>query len=147
MTTESQITRTEEIEIICEPREPMTAEKVKDLLEDAGHETRRYSGRAMYGRQCLAVVTDAEAADVVVDAMERCAMGGDAESVVELARFLHGSRTDSMGRGTVIYWPNIDWADCGAEEEEDDCDDGGFRHTGEHDSVRSSGREDFHSDG
>jgi hypothetical protein len=112
MTTESQTTRTEHIEI--------TAEKVKDLLEDAGHETRSYSGRAMYGRQCLAVVTDDEAADVVVDAMERCAMGGDVESVVELARFLHGSRTDSMGRGTVIYWPNIDWADCGAEEEEED---------------------------
>jgi hypothetical protein len=143
MTTESQITRTEHVDISCDPREPMTEERVRGLFEDAQYEPRSYSGRCMYGENCLAVTTDSasEAATVILDVVQACAENGTAEDVLELVAMLRGSRTDSMGRGVVVYWPDIKWADCG------DDDDGGFRHTGEHDGDPSSGREDFHSDG
>lgn len=153
MTTEAQQTRTEEIEIASDlPREPITAARVRELFEDAQYEPRRYSGRCMYGRECLSVTTDSasESVTVVLDVVQACAENGTSEDVVELVDMLRGSRTDSMGRGVVVYWPDISWAECGGEEEEEeeeDCDDGGFRHTGEHDRAPSSGREDFHSDG
>jgi hypothetical protein len=124
----------------------MNAARLHSLLEDAGYEPRPYSGRCMYGDVCLAVETDAASgsAKVVLDAVQACAENGTVEEVQDLVELLRNSRSDSMGRGTVIYWPNIAWADCGADEEEDHGDDdGGFRHTGEEDRAPSSGREDF----
>jgi hypothetical protein len=157
MTTEAQITRTEHIEIVAgtmytrvddPPREPVTDERVRELFEDAQYETRSYSGRCMYGENCLAVYTDSasEAVTVILDVVQACAENGSAEDVLELVAKLRGSRTDSMGRSVVVYWPDISWADCGGdgtdeEEEDHDCE-------GPHCCTPgASDREDFHSDG
>lgn len=145
MTTEAQITRTEHIEITCDRPEPMTAERVRELFEDAQYEPRAYSGRCMHGDHCLAVTTDSpsEAAKVVLDVVQACAENGTAHDVMELVDFLRGSRTDSMGRGSVVYWPDISWADCGTEDEDEDNPD-----DPEQAGVPVRGdREDFHSDG
>jgi hypothetical protein len=128
MTTEAQITRTEHITIEPMPaRQGMTGERVRELFEDAQCEPRAYSGRAMYGEHCLAVTTDSpsEAVTVVLDVVQACAENGTAEDVVELVNMLRGSRTDSMGRGAVVYWPDIPWADCGGDgTDEDEGTDG-----------------------
>jgi hypothetical protein len=150
MTTDAQITRTEHIEIaeiitvagveytrVADPLpEPMSSERVRDLFEDAQYETRAYSGRAMYGEHCLAVTTDSpsEAATVILDVVQACAENGTVEEVLELVSMLRGSRTDSMGRGCVVYWPDIKVAD---ESEEEEYESRGGR----------GDREDFHSDG
>lgn len=72
---------------------------LREALEDAGYEPRAYSGRAMFGKQCVSVVLDSE---------------GD---IWNVARNLDANtnvpapRTDSMGRGIVIYWPSAIWRD------------------------------------
>lgn len=51
-----------------------------------------YSGRAMYGRTCCAIVGPAAAAII--------------EAAAEVG--IKGAVTDSMGRQAVVYWPGID---------------------------------------
>ena len=36
----------------------MTSKQLKDIIEMAGYETRSYSGRGMYGKECLAFTVD-----------------------------------------------------------------------------------------
>lgn len=144
MTTDAQITRTEHISITVagyarvddQPRGPMTDERIRELFDDAQYDIRAYSGRCMYGEHCLAVTTDSasEAATVVLDVVQACAENGTAEDVLELVSRLRGSRTDSMGRSVVVYWPDIKMADAEPEEEE-------------YESAGRGDREDFHSDG
>jgi len=119
------------METVCDKavsREPVTAERVRELFEDAQYEAFAYSGRGMYGDRCLAVTTDSPggAAQAVLDVVQACAENGAAEDVLELVRLLRGSRTDSMGRDTVVYWPGLSWEECGdgtAEDEEGDDHD------------------------
>lgn len=66
----------------------MKPEKLISLIEASGREARSYSGRAMYGKECVSVY------------LER----GDSDS--DLPR---GARSDCLGRGTVWYWPNVAW--------------------------------------
>lgn len=128
MKTEAQITRTEHAEITSDaPREALTPERLRELFEDAQHMPHAYSGRGMYGEVCLAVTTDSasEAATVILDVVQAAAKNGTTEDVIEVIDMLRGSRTDSMGRGVVVYWPDIRWADCGeAEDREEDEEDG-----------------------
>lgn len=152
MTTEAQQTRTEEITIESDlPREPITPERVRELFEDAQYGAHGYSGRAMYGDVCLAVTTDSpsEAVTVILDVIQACAENGTAEDVVELVNMLRGSRTDSMGRGVVVYWPDISWAECGGDGTDEDEGTEPDNEDEYLDSVRGprSDREDFHSDG
>ncbi len=157
MTTEAQITRTEEIEITCDPppREPMTLARVRELFEDAQYAPWGYEGRGMRGEKCLAVTTDSasESVTVILDVIQACAENGDAEDVSELVNLLRGSRSDSFGRSSVVvYWPDSAWADCGGDGTDEDEGCGTEPDNGDEylDSVRGGSRgdrEDFHSDG
>jgi hypothetical protein len=83
-----------------------------------------YSGRGMFGDSCLAVTIDRDGINeyelmgrVVEAAAQHGADKADnehefsGESVNEaiepVVTALHGTRTDSMGLGIVIYWPHI----------------------------------------
>lgn len=68
-----------------------------DLDEDA---IRNYSGRAMYGADCFGLVVDnlGQAFDFLLALIEQ---GEHAEDWARTAR------QDSMGLGTVIYWPSV----------------------------------------
>lgn len=61
-----------------------------------------YSGRNMYGRSCFGIVAD------------------DPAEVIELAAIvgIRGAQTDSMGRSTIVYWPDFKCAN--AEEYSDE---------------------------
>jgi hypothetical protein len=79
------------------------------LLEDAGLTPRSYSGRGMYGKECLGVDTDrsemrvaAELIRAVIETKEEFD-----DSLYELAGILEDTQTDSMGMGIIMYWPNI----------------------------------------
>lgn len=56
-----------------------------------GEVYRHYSGRAMYGSQCLGVVCP-----YASEAIEAAARRG-----------ITGARTDSMGRDYIVYWPAL----------------------------------------
>lgn len=101
----------------------------KEILENGGREVYSYSGRGMYGRNCLGFYADGsiaqEMAQLSTDIVNYCydiLEGNDAEEMLDsIERFLDlmaEAKTDNMGQGTVIYFPNIEW-----EEDEDDEDD------------------------
>ena len=67
-----------------------------DALEDAFYEPVAYSGRGMYGKECVS-------------------LKGDDLSLWDVARslpedmYVSEPRTDSLGLGIVIYWPQYEW--------------------------------------
>lgn len=80
-----------------------------EALTDAGYEPRKYSGRAMFGRQCLAVHCDGGAAFAFQLCSALLENGEDMDSVRDVVDALADPSEDSMGRGGVIYWSAIPW--------------------------------------
>ncbi|CPT67019.1 hypothetical protein D2E51_17815 [Mycobacteroides abscessus] len=68
-----------------------------------------YSGRAMYGRECLAVVLDDSSFTPAVTAELAYVLADTDDDVAELVDRIWSlpTYTDNMGHRTVIYWPNI----------------------------------------
>ena len=61
-----------------------------------------YSGRGMYGRQCLSVVMQGETPfALLAEIVEGC------DDVTEAGELLRTARVDDMGLGHVVYWPGI----------------------------------------
>src|ERR1019366_838709 len=87
------------------------------LIEEAGYETRSYSGRGMYGKTCLGV--DLEGGNLgrlLGDLVEMTATSdapGDAVEIV--AEGLRSMQTDSMGRGMIVYFEEVAYTDESAE--------------------------------
>lgn len=119
---------------------------MKSLIErfrDAGLEPRSYSGRAMYGKQCVGVSGDrSELENAIKDIINDCLQeafdrGAEEESISneeemtqkelevneyasldELQEFvgkLLNYKQDQLGLGMIYYWPSIEW-----EEEEEE---------------------------
>lgn len=84
----------------------MKFESLVSKIVDAGYEPRSYSGRFMYGKDCLGV--DLPDASCLVE------LGGCPKPTL-----------DSMGRGIIAYWPSIAWQEVTGWEEvvEEDQDD------------------------
>jgi len=79
-----------------------TGEEVMHALEAAEAEARDdYSGRCMYGAKCPAFECETDSA--MVRTFLRVA-AENPELAAELARDM---KTDSMGRGMVVYFPSI----------------------------------------
>jgi hypothetical protein len=78
------------------------AEVIRSRVEDEGFSVGAYSGRGMFGRECVSV-------DVGQD---------DHMSHEDLiaAVGVQGAKVDSLGRGVVVYWPRVTWP---SEWEED----------------------------
>ena len=93
----------------------MDAETLKRFIEDAGYETRSYSGRCMYGKSCIGFVTsDSEfyvGAAIVANIEDEC-------DRFDLCEVFHHAKVDSMGRDIIIYFPNIPYEEKYEEEEE-----------------------------
>ncbi len=66
----------------------LTAKTLIARIRKSGRKARSYSGRYMYGRHCVGVDLDRHDA------------GG------ELPK---GANTDSMGLGSIWYWPAVAW--------------------------------------
>lgn len=111
-----------------------TSAVVKALREAcAEHDlklTTTYSGRAMYGKQCIGFITDrycdrgafCSVFGALQDLKDHAdSMGGDLEEQVEelFEAIASGtSKEDSMGLGQIIYFPMIEAPDAEEEEEE-----------------------------
>lgn len=77
-----------------------------DAIYDAGFDVRSYSGRCMYGDKCVAFVVDGNVLGAVANIVVAADDNGDA-----VADAFNESRMDSMGRGTIVYFPLIAWDD------------------------------------
>ena len=79
----------------------LTAESIAEAIEDAGFEpVTDYSGRFMYGKECPGFSSDSISEVFLM-------FTTIAEENPELAHAMaKGAKTDSMGRGMIVYWPN-----------------------------------------
>lgn len=117
----------------------MEFDKIRDLFEDAGYESYSYSGRAMYGAQCLAVTCESptrcvlEVVQTFVSSFDDDDTAGLQDKLDDLVSSLKDAREDSMGRRTVLYFPGIAWEDDEPGEGESDED------------VEGIGEEEAHS--
>ena len=83
---------------------------LEQIFRNAGLKVRSYSGRAMYGKYCLAVTTD-DLGDLLAT------IAADPKSR-DFVHDLRGVREDSMGRGVVYYFPNIPMAEWSSDDDE-----------------------------
>jgi hypothetical protein len=93
---------------------------------DLASEMRSYSGRCMYGKDCLALSGDFNY--IISNLMATALYEGEhftPSDKDEIISALSAVRSDSMGRGTVVYFPTVEFVaeeDAEAEEEESDED-------------------------
>ena len=87
-----------------------------DAIEAAGFRPRSYSGRFMYGKQCLAVALNSPS-DLFGIGME---VGSQHPEGWNPDREL---RTDSLGSGIIAYWPDIDLPEGFRDEDDEDEDE------------------------
>ena len=88
----------------------MTIEQFTDYLESAGADIRTdYSGRAMFGDTCIGfdVENTSDALQIIAEATLHADKAYNGEDFVKTLR---GVRTDSMGRGMIYYFPNMQTA-------------------------------------
>lgn len=86
-----------------------------DLAEQHDGEVRSYSGRGMYGEQCLGITIDG---DLIGFAMWLAACLTE-EGHFDLAESLAAQAcTDSLGRGSILYFPRTASPDEIAEEDD-----------------------------
>lgn len=101
----------------------MNADRLIDLIEDAGYTARSYSGRGMYGRCCVGieVPSDVSVFSVAIELALICE-DGEVRNLSDLS-----PREDSLGLDTILYFPHIEWpkgrADSDEEEMEEEEDD------------------------
>ena len=101
-------------------------EQFLDAIEGAGYTPRSYSGRGMYGKVCVGVDLERNQseADFVLDVMayllETATEDVHAGYLLEQVDLMRGSRGDSMGLGSIIYWPNLPWPEGRADGADDD---------------------------
>jgi hypothetical protein len=94
----------------------MTPERLVQMLIDADMMPFAYSGRGMYGRECVAVSGDVSPFDLGLRI--GLALGRRGHEEMELR-----SATDAMGRGVVLYFPDATWSDKCAALVPDDEDE------------------------
>jgi len=98
---------------------------LQQLFDEAEIETRSYSGRSMYGKECLAVDLNKGLGDFIADVLYamQSQLGGEAHD--EIAEAFRGMATDSMGRGIIVYFPGVPFEvdDEEGAEGDDDVED------------------------
>lgn len=94
----------------------ITSKQFIEMLNDAGYDTRSYSGRGMYGKQCVAITTDDNPMYIAA-----CLMHMQDDHVQDdLLQILGRAQSDSMGCSTVHYFPRMEWSDDCYEDDEDE---------------------------
>lgn len=89
----------------------MEHNEIVSFIKSVCDNVRAYSGRAMYGRRCVAVdLNDNQsAADTVLEIIHAAVTSGDVSpnDLIHLLEMLGDSKADSMGLGQVLYWPHL----------------------------------------
>ena len=101
----------------------------KETIEDSGYSVRSYSGRGMYGKNCLGFETSRyqnsiqAVAEIIGSLAETCQFDEDLE-LQDFIEMFSDVQQDSMGLGQIIYFPDIswneDWEESEIEEEDED---------------------------
>ena len=89
--------------------------KLQAILESTVDGVQSYSGRAMYGRSCLGVETN-DVGDLFAAVLEQVEGDDDTREIQDAFRNM---RTDAMGRGTIVYFPNVEFV---GDEDQHECE-------------------------
>jgi hypothetical protein len=91
------------------------------FAENAEFGTRSYSGRGMYGEECLAVTLDSnqQIGEFVSAVFEQASEEGE---IAELCATFESMCQDSMGMGAVIYFKAVKFS---RDEDEEDTNEEG----------------------
>lgn len=105
----------------------MNFNEIKEVVEDAGFDPQSYSGRGMYGRKCLSFNLDRDenVVDAILDLAEALNSHVQDNPEIEFEDAIQefkGAKSDSMGLGSVVYFPSIEWEE--DDEFEEDKEDG-----------------------
>lgn len=80
---------------------------LKEIFEGMAYEVHEYSGRGMFGARCLAVTCDNPSGWIAEVFLYLAENNTPYSEIIQVAEILKDSRTDSMGRASVVYWPNL----------------------------------------
>lgn len=84
---------------------------IQQILEAAGYETSAYSGRSMYGEECLSVTVERSPFKLFSDVLDVLSEENDVDVINEeigaVSKAFKEAREDSLGRSTVVHFPRI----------------------------------------
>lgn len=106
----------------------MNFSELQEIVEDAGFETQSYSGRGMYGKKCLSFNLESgeNEFDVFLSISESIQSyvesHDDGLELEDITPHFMGAKSDSMGLGIVIYFPEIEWEEIEDQEEDEHFD-------------------------
>ena len=86
-------------------------EKLIEACERVDLEPYSYSGRAMYGRRCLAFDCGNPLEGLLSIARAIADQAEDIDEARDMLDSLNEPSFDSMGREYVVYFPHIEWID------------------------------------
>jgi len=91
------------------------------LAESCELNVRSYSGRGMYEERCLGITADGDIGKFIADIIIGMNETDDYDfSCADIAEAFSGMRTDSMGKGTIYYFPDVPFV---SDEDVDDVDE------------------------
>lgn len=92
-------------------------ETIKSFDNDDNFMVRSYSGRGMYGRECLGIdcKDPLECFSQLVTLL--CFEYEEASEVQDILECLGKPRWDSMGLDYILYFPRMEWVEESEEEE------------------------------
>jgi hypothetical protein len=108
----------------------MDAKKLIEAIEltDWRHgdlRPRSYSGRAMFGKECVGVVVGGDVSSFQLGAAIAAAFVDlDEDEALDNIADLAGLRVceDNMGRDTIVYFPQVEWPADEEDDEDHDCE-------------------------
>lgn len=97
-------------------------ELLKELIEGIDASARSYSGRSMYGDNCIGVTTDLGPFTFSAELIETAIRfyGADSEELKSTISLLKKTNSDSMGMSSIYYWPSVKWEGPDWDEDEDE---------------------------
>jgi hypothetical protein len=103
----------------------LTAKRFIQIVREADLEdvrVRQYSGRFMYGRQCVGLALGQYVSDTGV-AAEVIASVDDADERAEVVQVFRMASRDQLGLGTIVYFPSMEWPTEPVDDSSGDSED------------------------
>ena len=82
------------------------AEAAVLAFDDGRTTVSSYSGRGMFGKECVGVSCDS-ASKFSADVAEYLLDNPDTEGAHEVLQLLRKGRTDTLGKGQIFYFPSV----------------------------------------
>lgn len=109
-----------------------TSEGLIELLNaTCDQNARPYSGRGMFGEECVGIAYDDEKAGLILELFDSFVRilidSGELKKAAEVdlylvtfTRLMGRAKEDDLGRGIIVYWPQMEWPEDMQEDEDDD---------------------------